>query len=66
MAESQGRLDGSVIYALNKHVKVALQVANLLNSTFKTREIVNTDGLSVPKGFFRDDTRYNLSLRADF
>lgn len=66
MAESQGRLDGSVIYALNKHVKIALQVANLLNSTFKTREIVNTDGLSVPKGFFRDDTRYNLSLRADF
>ena len=66
MADSQGRLDGSLIYALTDHVKVALQVANLLNSTFKTREIVNTDGLSVPKGFFRDDTRYNLSLRADF
>lgn len=66
MATSQGRLDGSLIYALTNHVKVALQVANLLNSTFKTREIVNTDGLSVPKGFFRDDTRYNLSLRADF
>jgi len=66
MAESQGQLDGSLIYALSRHVKVALQVANILNSTFKTREIVNTDGLSVPKGFFRNDTRYNLSLRADF
>ncbi|SFK73644.1 TonB-dependent receptor [Rhodanobacter glycinis] len=66
MAESQGKLDGSLIYTINPHVKVALQVSNLLNSTFKTREIVNTDGLSVPKGFFRDDTRYNLSLRANF
>jgi hypothetical protein len=45
---------------------VSLQAANILNSTFKTREIINTDGLSVPKGFFRNDTRFNLSLRADF
>jgi TonB-dependent receptor len=66
MAQSQGQLDGSLMYALNDHVKLALQVANLLNSTFKTHEIVNTDGLQVPKGFFRNDTRYNLSLRADF
>lgn len=66
MAEPQGQLDGSLIYSLTSHVKIALQAANILNSTFKTREIVNTDGLSVPKGFFRDDTRYNLSLRADF
>ena len=66
MAASQGRLDGSLIYSLNDHVKVALQVANLLNSTFKSREIIDTNGTTVPKGFFRDDTRYNLSLRADF
>ncbi len=66
MAAPQGRLDGSLIYALTDHVKVALQVANLLNSTFKTREIIDTNGTSVPKGFFRDDTRYNLSLRANF
>jgi TonB-dependent receptor len=66
MADSQGRLDASVIYALTDHVKLSLQAANILNSTFKTREIVNTAGLSVPKGFFRDDTRFNLSLRADF
>lgn len=66
LADPQGQLDGSLIYSLNDHVKVALQVANLLNSTFKTREVVNTDGLTVPKGFFRNDTRYNLSLRASF
>jgi len=66
MADSQGQLDASIIYALTDHVKVSLQVANILNSTFRTREIVNTDGLSVPKGFFRDDTRFNLSLRANF
>jgi len=66
MADSQGQLDASIIYALTDHVKVSLQAANILNSTFKTKEIVNTSGLEVPKGFFRDDTRYNLSLRADF
>lgn len=66
MAASQGQLDASLIYALTDHVKISLQAANILNSTFRTREIVNTDGLSVPKGFFRDDTRFNLSLRADF
>ncbi len=66
MAESQGQLDAAVSYAINPHVKISLQAANILNSTFKTREIINTDGLEVPKGFFRDDTRYNLSLRADF
>ena len=66
MAASQGQLDSSLIYAVNDHLKVSLQAANILNSTFKTREIVNTDGLSVPKGFFRDDTRYNLSVRMDF
>lgn len=66
MADSQGQLDGSLIYALNDHVKISLQAANILNSTFKTREVVNTSGLTVPKGFFRDDTRYNLSLRASF
>lgn len=66
MADSQGQLDASIIYALTDHVKLSLQAANILNSTFRTREIVNTNGLSVPKGFFRDDTRYNLSVRADF
>lgn len=66
MADSQGQMDASLIYALNKHVKISLQAANILNSTFKTHEIVNTGGLEVPKGFFRDDTRYNLSLRASF
>lgn len=66
MADSQGQLDASLIYALNDHVKISLQAANILNSTFKTREVVNTNGLEVPKGFFRNDTRYNLSLRASF
>jgi TonB-dependent receptor len=66
MASSQGQLDASVIYALTDHVKLSLQAANILNSTFRTREVINTDNLSVPKGFFRDDTRYNLSVRADF
>ncbi|WP_343204443.1 TonB-dependent receptor [Rhodanobacter sp. PCA2] len=66
MGAAQGHLDASVAYALNDHVKISLQAANILNSTFKTREIINTAGVSVPKGFFRDDTRYNLSLRANF
>jgi TonB-dependent receptor len=66
MAAPQGQLDASLIYTLNKHVKISLQAANVLNSTFKTREIVNTSGLQVPKGFFRDDTRYNLSVRMNF
>ncbi|MFT3792899.1 MAG: TonB-dependent receptor [Rudaea sp.] len=66
MAAPQGRLDGSLIYSINDNFKVALQAANLLNSTFKTREIIDTNGLTVPKGFFRDDTRYNLSLRMNF
>ncbi len=63
MAAGQGQVDASLSYAFNKHLKLSLQAANILNSTFKTREIVNTEGLEVPKGFFRFDTRYNLTLR---
>lgn len=66
MAAPQGQLDGSFSYALTRHLKLSLQVANILNSTFKTREIINTSGLQVPKGFFRNDTRANLSLRGSF
>ncbi|WP_329741597.1 TonB-dependent receptor [Dyella sp. A6] len=62
MARGQGQVDASVSYALNKHMKLSLQAANILNSTFKTREIVNTEGLQVPKGFFRFDTRYDLTF----
>lgn len=65
MATGQGQVDASVSYAFNKHLKVSLQAANILNSTFKTREIVNTEGLQVPKGYFRFDTRYDLTLTMD-
>lgn len=63
MATGQGQVDASLSYAFNEHLKLSLQAANILNSTFKTREIVNTEGLEVPKGFFRFDTRYGLTLR---
>lgn len=66
MAASQGQMDASLIYAFNEHIKASLQAANILNSTFRTREVINTSNLSVPKGFFRDDTRYTLSVRMDF
>lgn len=66
MADAQGQLDAALSYAINDRLKVSLQAANILNSTFKTREVIDTEGLSVPKGFFRNDTRYNLSVRADF
>lgn len=62
MATGQGQVDASLSYEFNKHVKLSLQAANILNSTFKTHEIVNTGGLQVPKGYFRFDTRYNLRL----
>lgn len=65
MATGQGQVDASLAYAFNKHVKLSLQAANILNSTFKTREIVNTEGLEVPKGYFRFDTRYDLTLTMD-
>ena len=65
MATGQGQVDASLSYAFNKHLKLSLQAANILNSTFKTREIVNTEGLEVPKGFFRFDTRYDLTLHLD-
>lgn len=65
MATGQGQVDASLSYAFNKHLRISLQAANILNSTFKTREIVNTEGLEVPKGFFRFDTRYDLTLHMD-
>ena len=65
MATGQGQVDASLSYAFNKHLRLSLQAANILNSTFKTREIVNTEGLEVPKGFFRFDTRYDLTLHLD-
>jgi TonB-dependent receptor len=60
------QLDGSISYKLNDYVKVAFDASNLLNSTQRTGENVNSTGLWVTNFWIRSGRRYVASLTAQF
>ncbi|WP_284124988.1 TonB-dependent receptor [Parerythrobacter aestuarii] len=64
--ESTGQLDASVFYAVTDNIKVGVQAVNLLDEVTRTSQVVNFDGLRVPRSAFRNDRRYTLIARFDF
>jgi len=71
-ADDYGQLDGSVFYRINKNVQVGLQTNNLTNATTKVLmgPTSYSDGTIDPRlytrGWFVNDRRYELVVRASF
>ena len=64
--ESTGQLDASIFYAVTDNIKVGVQGVNLLDEVTRTSQVVNFDGLRVPRSAFRNDRRYTFIARFDF
>lgn len=64
-SDDTGQLDGSIFYTINDHLSVGLEVNNLTNE--ETRTIMRQQGAGDRyASFFVNDTRYALTLRANF
>lgn len=63
MATASGQMDGSLFYTVNPHFKIGVEAQNLLDTTTKTRFLLNGDGLTAPRSFFKSDRQYTLSVR---
>ncbi|MBB5712663.1 TonB-dependent receptor [Sphingomonas xinjiangensis] len=63
MANAAGQLDGSLFYTVNPNFKIGIEAQNLLDTTTKTRFLLNGDGLTAPRSFFKSDRQYTLSVR---
>ena len=58
-----GQADASLFYTVNDHYKIGLQVNNLFDATTKTRFLLNGDGLTGPRTYFKTDRQFQLSVR---
>lgn len=58
-----GQADASLFYTVNKQFKIGLQVQNLLDATTKTVFLLNKDGLTAPRSYFKSDRQFQLSVR---
>lgn len=67
--EAFGQVDASITYAITDNLRVGIQGYNLLNSITKTSAAVldqNNDVRLVPRGWYMNDRRYSLLVRANF
>ena len=64
--ESTGQLDASIFYAVTDNIKLGIQGVNLLDEVTRTSQVVNFDGLRVPRSAFRNDRRFTFLARFDF
>jgi hypothetical protein len=48
---------------VNDHYKIGLQVNNLFDATTKTRFLLNKDGLTGPRTYFKTDRQFQLTVR---
>ena len=60
---STGQADASLFYTVSKSFKIGLQVNNLLDTTTKTRFLLNKEGLTAPRTYFKSDRQFALSVR---
>ncbi len=58
-----GQADASLFYTVNSTFKIGLQVNNLLDATTKTLFLLNQDGLTAPRTYFKSDRQFALSVR---
>ena len=64
--ESTGQLDASIFYSVTDSIKLGVQGVNLLDEVTQTSQVVNFDGLRVPRSAFRNDRRFTFLARFDF
>ncbi len=64
--DSTGQLDASIFYSLTDQIKLGVQAVNLLDEVTRTSQVVNFDGLRVPRSAFRNDRRFTFLARFDF
>lgn len=64
--EATGQLDGSFFYNITDTMTVGVQGVNLLDEVTETSAVVNTDLLTAPRSFFRNDRRLAFVIRGRF
>lgn len=66
-SDDSGQLDGSIFYKLNDNLQIGLEMNNLTNEETRTIMKQNPDGAGDHyASYFVNDTRYALTLRANF
>lgn len=65
-SDATGQADASLFYTVNKSFKLGLQVNNLLDTTTKTRFLLNQDGLTAPRTYFKSDRQYQFTVRLTY
>ncbi len=63
---SSGQVDASLFYTVDKSFKIGIQGSNLIDTTTKTVFLLNGDGLTAPRSFFKSDRQYELTVRLSF
>lgn len=65
-ALSSGQLDGSVFLTVNKNFKIGIEAQNLLDTTTKTVFLLNPQGLTAPRSYFKSDRQFSITTRLTF
>lgn len=63
---ASGQVDASLFYTVNKAFKIGIQGSNLIDTTTKTVFLLNGNGLTAPRSFFKSDRQYSMSVRLSF
>jgi TonB-dependent receptor len=63
---ASGGLDGSVLFSVNKYVKVGIQAQNLNNQIVRTLQQFSSDGKLGDRSYFMSDRRFNFIIRGNF
>lgn len=67
--ESTGQLDGSIFFAINRHLRVGVQAVNILNEVTRTTSAIDDSNGTITRaarGWFMNDRRFSFIVRATF
>ncbi|WP_287979294.1 TonB-dependent receptor [Sphingomonas sp.] len=65
-ALSTGQLDGSMFLTVNKNFKIGVEAQNLLDTTTRTVFLLNPQGLTAPRSYFKSDRQFSITTRLTF
>jgi len=65
-ALAAGQLDGSVFLTVNRNFKIGLEAQNLIDTTTKTVFLLNPQGQTAPRSFFKSDRQLSITTRLTF
>ena len=65
-SDPTGQTDASLFYTVNQNFKIGIQANNLLDTTTKTRFLLNSDGLTAPRTYFKSDRQFQMSVRLTY